>query len=124
MENDNFVILCGHIDRALLAARMKVIRFQEQAENQLEKELLDSFELTICGLSDANNKASRTREWLPLIEAFRRAGLEFSNKEQAIEFIEGIARERSEKEPPETSDSSGPRANTPGVTDDSDESDV
>ena len=98
MENANFEQLCGYIDRALLDARLKVRGFLEQAENQLENELFRSLELTICDLIDANNKASRSTEWRPLIEGFKRAGLEFSNQEQAIEFIEGIARERSEEE--------------------------
>jgi len=120
MKNVTFDELCGLIDRALLAARMKVRRFEEQAENRLEWELFDSFELAICDLRDANNRANWTKDWLPLIEALKTVGLEFTNQEEAIEFIKNIARERSEEELSETSDLSGPRADTPGVTDESD----
>lgn len=98
MKNATFDELCGLIDRALLTARMKVRRFDEQAENRLEMELFNSFELAICDLRDANNRANRTKDWLPLIEALKKVGLEFTDQEEAIEFIKSIARERREKQ--------------------------
>ena len=98
MKNATFNELCGLIDRAMLTARMKVRRFQGEAENLLERKLFDSFELAICDLTDGANKADRLGDWQPLIEALRRVGLEFAKQEQATEFIEEIARERREEE--------------------------